>query len=344
MKGNKLVWSGAGTMKRRVGLLLVLLVMMTVLVACGASAAMNDAQTSFDREESFGGEFAFGAPEMAAEAPQEAAMADMAYLVTEEGMAAVTDGFATGNAVQPSPDSRLIIRTGDIGVVVEDTEASLAQIAAMAESNGGWVVNSYVFQAGEDAMSGNITIRVPAEGFQSALDAISAMAVEVQSLSTSGQDVTEEYVDLDARLGNLEATADRVRGFLDETRNVEEALAVNQELSRLEGEIEVIKGRMQYLSEWAAFSTITANLTPDILAQPVQIGGWEPVGVAKEALEALINGLQGIANVLIWLAIYVLPIALIILIPLFFLVRYLLRRSRAHQEAQATPETPVATE
>lgn len=336
MKRHLLQFAGGYPMKRRTGLILLVLVLMAGLAtACGRAASE---QMGIDRypmeaavEEAayYAGE---AAPSMGADVAYEFEMVESEAVVTSD-----TASF------QDAGIDRLIIRTADMSIVVTDTEESLARIAALVESNGGWVVSSYVFQAEQDAKSGTITVRVPAEGFQSALDAITALAVEVQSLSTSGQDVTEEYVDLEARLGNLEATAERVRGFLDETRNVEEALAVNQELSRLEGEIEVIKGRMQYLSQSAAFSTITVNLTPDILAQPVQVGGWQPGGVAKQALEALISGLQTLANVLIWLVIYVLPIALLIGIPVYLIVRAIVRRRRAKREPSA-PEQPVTTD
>lgn len=317
-------------MKRRTSLLLIVLgLLVAILAGCGQGAEQT---VEFERTASEEG-FAAGV----AEAPA----ADMAFESSEE--AAFIGETATNTSQQSFDGERLIIRTGDISVVVADTDDALARIAAMAETNGGWVVSSYVFQADENAKSGTITIRVPAEGFQSALDAISALAVEVQSVSTSGQDVTEEYVDLEARLGNLEATAERVRGFLDEAETVEEALAVSNELSRLEGEIEVIKGRMQYLSQSAAFSTITANLTPDILAQPVQVGGWQPGGVAKQALEALISGLQTLANILIWLVIYVLPIALLIAIPLYLVYR-VVRNRRTRTVPPVTPEPPAATD
>lgn len=152
------------------------------------------------------------------------------------------------------------------------------------------------------------------------------MAVEVTNLSTSGQDVTEEFVDLSARLENLEATAVRVRSFLDDAATVEEALAVNQELSRLEGEIESFKGRIQYLSQSAAFSTISVNITPDELSQPIEVGGWRPSGIVRDALEALVDALQGLATFAIWLIIYFLPIVLIIGIPLWLVVRFIRRR------------------
>jgi hypothetical protein len=109
---------------------------------------------------------------------------------------------------------------------------------------------------------------------------------------------------------------------------VEEALAVNQELSRLEGEIEVIKGRMQYLSQSAGFSTISINLTPDIAAQPLDPQTWRPGLVERESFETLVNALQGIANFLISTVIVLGPLALLFGLPLWLIVRYVLRRRR----------------
>ena len=293
-----------------------------IFVACASRANESTAESA----PSFDGD-AFGGEPASLEAPMEEAAEASAPAVDQ----------AAFNA-QDIPEERLIIRTGNLDLVVEDTEAAMATIARMAEENGGWVVNSNVFQYDENAKTGDITIRVPASGFNSAIEALKGLAVEVTSESTTGQDVTEEYVDLSARLENLEATADRVRAFLDETRNVEEALAVNQELSRLEGEIEAMKGRLQYLSQSAAFSTITVRLTPDVLAQPIEVGGWRPEGVVRDAILALVDTLQVIASALIWLAIYVLPVLLIIGIPLWLLFRLVRRQRRRRQAAAVASE------
>lgn len=237
--------------------------------------------------------------------------------------------FQEGEVAQPLPEESLIVYTGNINIVVADTEAAVNDIQALAASLGGRVVSSSLFQSTGNAFSGQITIRVPAEQFAQAMTQIEELAVEVRRSEQGSDDVTEEYVDLRARLQNLEATADRVRAFLDETRNVEEALAVNLELSRLESDIESYKGRIQYLEDQAAFSTITVSLTPDALAQPIEVGGWRLTGTARNAVEALLNALQGLARLLVWLAIFVLPLALLILLPLALIVRtWRRRRSR----------------
>jgi hypothetical protein len=126
-----------------------------------------------------------------------------------------------------------------------------------------------------------------------------------------------------------------VRNFLDEAIDVEEALAVNQELSRLEGEIEVIKGRMQYLSQSAGFSTISIDLTPDIAAQPLNAATWQPGVVVRESFETLVNILQGLANFLIGTVIVLGPLALLLGLPLWLIIRYIFRR---RQRALAATE------
>ena len=293
-------------------------ILMLLMVGCGTSAAemsavsenaVAPAADAFDS-----GGFAF--EEAAVEAP----------------------AAEPGSTQLPSSQPRLIIRTADMSIIVTDTDEAMDRLAKMATDNGGWVVNSSVYQYSDTAKTGNITLRVPAEGFDSALEAISTMSVEVTNLSTSGQDVTEEFVDLSARLENLEATAVRVRSFLEDADTVEEALAVNQELSRLEGEIESFKGRIQYLSQSAAFSTISINITPDELSQPIEVGGRRPSGIIRDALEALVDALQGLATFAIWLVIYFLPIALIIGIPLWLVVRFVRRRGWFRRNQAATAE------
>ena len=97
---------------------------------------------------------------------------------------------------------------------------------------------------------------------------------------------------------------------------------------------------MQYLEQSSAFSSITVNVTPDELAQPIEVAGWQPAGVAKQAIEALANALQVLANLVIWFVIVVLPILLLILIPIAFIL-WLIRRLR-RREAAAPPPPPTS--
>ena len=319
-------------MKRRMIMIVALLALALLAVGCGGDMATGSvAVEQMEPEEAARDDFyAEGDFAMAgAPAPALATMAPVAE-------SAIVDSAANTAAQPPADQQRLIIRNADMTIVATDTEAALTQIAQMAENGGGWVVSSNVYQSSETTKSGYVQIRVPSEGFQSVLDAIAGLAVRVESLSTSGQDVTEEYVDLSSQLANLEATAARVRAFLDDATRVEDALAVNAELSRLEGEIAVIKGRMQFLEQSSAFSSITVNVTPDELAQPIQVAGWQPSGVAKQAIETLVSALQALANLLIWFVIVALPILLLILIP-FALIIWIIRRLRRRERPAPPP-------
>lgn len=298
--------------------IILLILAAVLLVACGAMGSPRMAEVD-----------SFAAEEIA---PAEPAFDG------EAGSSISADTLEKVNLQNQAAREQLIIRNGDLSIVVQDSDAAAADIAQLAESLDGWLVSSDLFES-SGYKRGSVTIRVPAERFDAAVAEIKAMALEVRSESTSSQDVTEEYVDLESRLANLEATADRVRGFLDEARNVEDALDVNRELSRLENDIEVIKGRMQYLSQSAAFSTLTVNLMPDEPSQPVEIGGWRPEGVAKDAIEALITTLQTVANAAIWGGIFCLPLVVLVGVPLFFIGRAIYRR---RQRGKVAPQAPAA--
>jgi len=245
-------------------------------------------------------------------------------------------GASAGPAAQVDVQEQLIIRTGRLDIVVEETDVTMDAIINLANESGGWVVSSSLFGS-DGAKSGAVTIRVPVDQFDSIMNQVEEMALRVDRSSTTGEDVTEEYVDVSARLQNLEATAERVRGFLDDARDVEDALAVNQELSRLESEIESLKGRLQYLEQSAAFSTIEISLTPDELSQPLEVGGWRVGGVVRDAVEALITALQGLATIAIWLVVVLLPLLLIVILPIAVLI-YLIRRwRRRRRQASTTP-------
>lgn len=230
------------------------------------------------------------------------------------------------------PQERLIIRNADLTVVVDDTVESMAAIEQLVKGVEGWIVASNIWEY-EGVKRGNISVRVPFDQLDSFLSDVRALVNEVTNESISGQDVTEDYVNLQAQLTNLEATADRVRSFLDEARTVEEALEVNRELGRLEGEIERITGRMKYLESSARQSLVSIDMIPDELARPVTVGGWRPEGTARDAIQLLVNTLQWLADVLIFLALFLLPVALVLGAPVLILIR--LRRRRRKKQAQA---------
>jgi hypothetical protein len=236
-------------------------------------------------------------------------------------------------ANQASPD-RLVVRTANLSIVVHDPAESTREITSMAEELGGYVVSSNVYETtfsdvNVTAVRASITIRVPADSLDEALDRIEKGATEVQNRSVTGEDVTQQYTDLQSRLTNLEAAEAQLREIMASATKTEDVLAVYNQLVQTRGEIEQVKGQIQYYEESAKLSSVTVDMIPDVAAQPLQIGGWHPEGTAKEALTALLRALRFLGNAVIWLVICVLPIGLLFGIPGFFVVRGILRRRRS---------------
>lgn len=151
------------------------------------------------------------------------------------------------------------MRTGDMSLVVADVMTAIERIINLAEGYEGYVVSSNSWREG-DRLVGAIAIRVAAERFDDAIRALRELAVEVNSESTSSKDVTEEYIDLSARLHNLEASEEQLLELMKQAGKVEEILEVQRELSKTRGEIEQTKGRMQYLEQTSSTSLINVRL------------------------------------------------------------------------------------
>jgi Flp pilus assembly protein TadB len=167
------------------------------------------------------------------------------------------------------------------------------------------------------------------------MDRLADLAVIVNGSNESADDVTEEYVDLEARLESLEAARQRLLEIMEEARNTEDLLQAEQQLTQREAEIESIKGRMQYLEQSARLSSIWIELQPYILSQPVG-EQWRPAETARRAVDTLADGLRGFGDFLIFFAIAVLPwlvaIGLVFLL-LVVLIRWRVRVRRARHAA-----------
>lgn len=228
---------------------------------------------------------------------------------------------------------RLVIQNANMSVLVPDPAKAVDDIARMAEDMDGYVVSSNVYQstfgvAQVLAYQASITIRVPAERLDEAMDQIEAAASEVRSRNVSSQDVTSEYVDLESQLRNLRAAEEQLREILASATKTEDVMMVFNQLTQVRGEIERIQGQMRYYEESARLAALSVELLPDVAEQPLQIGSWRPQGVAKEALEDLVRALQWLGSALIRFGILYLPLLVIFGLPIWLVVRAIRRRRR----------------
>ena len=153
--------------------------------------------------------------------------------------------------------------------------------------------------------------------------------------TSSGDDVTEEYVDLQARLESLESARDRLLDIMANAQTTEDLLQAEQQLTQREAEIESIKGRVQYLQQSAALSSISIDLQPYILSQPVDTR-WRPAETIRRAAEALLNSLRDVGDFLIFVTIFCGPWLLVIIPVLYLLVRFVRGRLQKRREKRAS--------
>ena len=235
---------------------------------------------------------------------------------------------------------RLVVKNATLTLVVKDPAASVDSISTLADGLGGFVVSSNVSQASTDSagnkiMRAQIVIRVPADKFLPAIAQLEGMAVggKADSKNITGEDVTAQYTDLESQLRNLEAAEQQLQKIMDGATKTEDVLAVYNQLVAIRGQIEQVKGQMKYYQESAALSLISISLEPDVLSQPLEVGGWKPQGVAKDAIEALVAVLQALGSLAIYGVLFCLPLGLLFGIPGFFVVRFGLRRFRRPKPA-----------
>lgn len=242
------------------------------------------------------------------------------------------------DAVSYETQDRMVIQNADLTIVVSDPESKLSTISAMTVELGGFVVSSNQYQNyrsnGLPVPEGSITIRIPAEKLDQALERIKSDAVEVRNENRSGQDVTQEYIDLNSQLRSLETAVTQLEKIMEAALETDDVLDVFSQLQYYNQQIDVIKGRIQYFEQASALSAINITLIAEATIQPIEIGGWKPVGVARDAIQKLVEFWQGFVDFLINFFLLVLPVLITIGIPLFLvylIVRALLRKRRARK-------------
>jgi len=201
---------------------------------------------------------------------------------------------------------RMVIHRATLDLIVPDTRKALSEIEKLAGELGGYVtsLNTYRYERGETA---SVTLRIPADQLDAALERLRGLATTVQRESISGEDITEEFVDLESRLRHLEAKEAQLLEFLKKAEDTEAVLAVYQHLSETQAEIEQVKGRMRFLQNQVAMATVTVNLTPDEMAQPLETGGWNLPRTVRTAVQLLLNVLEFLVKALVYLLIVVFP-------------------------------------
>lgn len=238
-----------------------------------------------------------------------------------------TPGYQTGGGDEFRPTERLVVKTGNMSVVVEDVEKAIDDTIKEAQTRSGFEVSRNVYKDSRGGLVGEVTVRVPAKDFDATIGVIRGFG-EVERSQVNGQDVTEQYVDVQAQLKNLRATEEQYLEILKRAQKVEEILQVQQYLSSIRGQIESLEGQKRYIEETTSMSLLTVYFSTDPASLPVvePENQWKPVVVVKEALRELLNVGKGIVNALIWFVIFT-PVWLALGLIVWFAVRMYRRHS-----------------
>ena len=275
------------------------------------------------------------------------------------GGGVVPESMTTVAAAAESPDAlaydantvatdRQVIRNASLELQADNTRTAFEQIVKLVEGVGGFVSSATVLPVNSETDQPEVTmvLRVPAEELSSVLKEIKASVDIVLTESQNAEDVTAQFVDLEARLHNLQALETELVALLAEVRKQPEAdpaklLAVFNEVSRVRGEIEQLQGQLNYLNDVVAMATLSVYLAPTPAAVPIVEDTWAPLDVARDSLRNLVSGLQDIGEWGINFALYTLPLLLLTVgIPLL-IVFFLYRRWKKRRPARPEPPAPI---
>lgn len=207
----------------------------------------------------------------------------------------------SGGSTAAEVDQKLI-KTGRLDLVVDSVPETASKLSVIAAGKGGFVQDSSVSEREDGTHYGSVTVRVPAAQFEATVSEAKALATQVRNESVNGQDVTEQYTDLQARIKNARAQEGAYLDILKRAGSIEDVLAVQRELSNVRAQIESMEGSLKYLENATSYSTLSVSLSEEPSVR-LPSKEFRPLSAAREAAQALIALAQGLVIFAIWFAI-----------------------------------------
>lgn len=274
----------------------MLIVLAGALAGCGGSSSSSSGVSSSGQgarpsgDSSPGGEVVQSG---SASSGSSADSGDAAVAAPEDNGQNNEQGDSGGGDIAGDFD-RKVIKTASLGSRARDVRETSTEAQRLASSYGGSVLNSRISR-GDGTVSARLVLLVPSPEFEAALDELRGLGEEVTTDSVKGQDVTEEFVDLQSRERNLLAAEESLLRLYDEAESVEDALSVQSELTELRGEIEQVQGRIEYLENRTASSRVSLNIEPAVGSTPAS-ADWNPAGTVTRAWNGSLRVLQTLAT------------------------------------------------
>ncbi len=229
---------------------------------------------------------------------------------------AETAAAGGGEAEAPLPvPTRKLIRTVDLELRVDDSDAAAESIRRLTEEAGGYVSEINAYRV-EGLLHYSISIRVPVDGLDAVVARLKSLAAEVEREHLRTEDVTEQFVDLEARLRTLQLTEGELQALLAEARSrgskADDIMTIYGYLTEIRTNIERLQGQLNALANLAAYSTVNLELAPTEAAQPLTGDTWRPSETVRGSLRTLVGAFKGLIDLTIFLVIVVAPICLVV--------------------------------
>lgn len=240
------------------------------------------------------------------------------------------DSFAVRTATAPESVDAIaearIVKTGSVDMTTKDVNEAIVDIGLLATSQGGFIQSSALSENEVGEITGYVTVRIPSDIFEQTMNGIKAFGIHVNTESTTGEDVTAQYIDIEARLSAAQAQEDQYLIILEDATTVGEVLAVQEHLSIVRSEIESLQGQLTYLADRTDLSTISVSLTEETTAGTAGDTKFDPLRDANRAIDFAITLGQQALSVLIWVAILGIAVGVPVGM-IWFVVRFFVRRS-----------------
>ena len=238
---------------------------------------------------------------------------------SREKKVASDSGWSESNSPETvlAETDKKVIKNGNLTLKVDDVDDAVLKIGKIAKDNGGDLFSSNLSKNSQDLKSGTLSVKVPVANFEKTFAEAKKVAAAVLRESTSGQDVTEQYQDLEGRIKNKQTEEVAYQKVLDQAQKISDILEVTQALSRVRAEIESLQGKLRYLASQADMSTIAISMSED--SNITVSDSWRPWQVTKDATRLLVVKVQNFVDFLIVFVITFLPTMALYLV-LFWII------------------------
>lgn len=317
--------------KRRIWLWIILGIIILIVIIITVFAVLSSISS---RETSLGN---YGQSSLGTGTIGEKSIAPESSLGTSEKVSDNSvSGVPASETEAPSSavaDSNLaeqkIIKIGSMTITVDKVDDTVTKVTNVANAKGGFLQSSSVYDGSNGSQYAYVTIKVPVAQFDKTFEEIKKLALIVDQETVSGQDVTEEFVDLQARLKNAKSTEQQYVEILKQASNVDDTLKVTKQLDEIRGTIERYEGQLKYLQNQTDMSTIT--LTIQEQASKVSDKPWHPLITIKNAAKTWLNTAKAVIDILIWVVIFAVPIIVIIWV-IVAVIKAIIRKRRTRKQ------------